>query len=89
MQKPHPPLWQMVDSPSSIEWAAKNGINTMMWIPTVKSLKNRFKIYQEAKSTEEKRHVEMGEGISLVRDMFIADTMEEAKEKLGKQWSVI
>lgn len=84
VQKPHPPLWQMVDSPSSIEWAAKNGINTMMWIPTVKSLKDRFKIYQEAKSTEEKRHVEMGEGISLVRDMFIADTMEEAKEKAGE-----
>ena len=23
VQKPHPPLWQVVDSPSSIEWAAK------------------------------------------------------------------
>ena len=84
IQKPHPPLWQMVDSPSSIEWAAKNGINTMMWIPTVKSLKNRFKIYQEAKEKAEKRRVEMGEGIALVRDMFIADTMEEAKEKAGE-----
>ena len=84
VQKPHPPLWQMVDSPSSIEWAAKNGINTMMWIPTVKSLKNRFKIYQEAKSEAEKRDVEMGEGIALVRDMFIADSMEEAKEKAGE-----
>ena len=84
VQKPHPPIWQMVDSPSSIEWAAKNNINTMMWIPTVKSLKNRFKIYQEAKSAAEKRHVEMGEGIALVRDMFIADTMEEAKEKAGE-----
>jgi len=84
VQKPHPPIWQMVDSPSSIEWAAKNNINTMMWIPTVKSLKDRFKIYQEAKSVAEKRHVEMGEGIALVRDMFIADTMEEAKEKAGE-----
>ena len=84
LQKPHPPLWQMVDSPSSIEWAAKNSINTMMWIPTVKSLKNRFKIYQDAKSKAEKRSVEMGEGIALVRDMFIADTMEEAKEKAGE-----
>ena len=26
----------------------------------------------------------MGEGIALVRDMFIADTMEEAKEKAGE-----
>jgi len=84
IQIPHPPLWQMVDSPSSIEWAAKNNINIMMWIPTVKSLKKRFKIYQEAKSKKENKHVEMGEGISLVRDMFIADTMEEAREKAGE-----
>ena len=83
VQKPHPPLWQMVDSPSSIEWAAKNGINTMMWIPTVKTLKHRFKIYQEAKSKAEKKQAQMGEGIALVRDMFIANTMEEAREKAG------
>ena len=25
-----------------------------------------------------------GEGVSLVRDMFVADTMEEAKEKAGE-----
>ena len=42
IQQPHPPLWQVVDSPRSIEWAAKNGINTIMWIPTVQSLKKRF-----------------------------------------------
>ena len=84
VQKPHPPLWQMVDSPSSIEWAGKNGINTMMWIPTVKSLKGRFKIYQKAKTEAEKKPVEMGDGIALVRDMFIAETMEEAREKAGE-----
>ncbi len=81
-QKPHPSIWQVVDSPSSIEWAAANGINTIMWIPTVKALKKRFQLYQEAKSKAESRDVPLGEGICLVRDMFIADTMEEA-EKLA------
>ena len=85
VQQPHPPLWQVVDSPRSIEWAAKNEINTIMWIPTVKSLKKRFEIYRNARSEAEKRNVEMGEGICLVRDMFIANTMEEAKEKAGEQ----
>ena len=85
IQQPHPPLHQVVDSPSSIEWAAKNGINTIMWIPTVQSLKKRFEIYKNARSETEKRNVEMGEGVCLVRDMFIADTMEEAKEKAGEQ----
>ena len=83
-QKPHPAIWQVVDSPSSIEWAAANGINTIMWIPTVKALKKRFQIYQEAKSKAESRDVPLGEGICLVRDMFIADTMEEAEKLAGE-----
>lgn len=83
-QQPHPPLWQVVDSPSSIEWAAKNGLNAIMWIPTVKALKERFEIYQAARSEAEGRDVPLGEGICLVRDMFVADTMDEARE-LGGQ----
>ena len=84
-QKPHPTLWQVVDSTGSIEWAAKNGINCIMWIPTVETLKKRFEIYKNAKSNTEKRDVPMGEGISLVRDMFVAETMEDAKKLAGKQ----
>ena len=83
-QRPHPPIWQVVDSTGSIEWAAKNGINCIMWIPTVKTLKKRFEIYKNAKSESEKRDVPMGEGIRLVRDMFVAETMEEAKKLAGK-----
>jgi len=56
-----------------------------MWIPTVKALKERFEIYKNAKSETEKRDVPMGEGICLVRDLFIADSMEEAKELAGEQ----
>ncbi len=55
-----------------------------MWIPTVKALKVKFEAYKNAKSEAEKRNVPLGEGISLVRDMFVADTMEEAKEKAGQ-----
>lgn len=84
-QKPHPTLWQVVDSTGSIESAAKNGINCIMWIPTVKTLKKRFEIYKNAKSDAEKRDVPMGEGISLVRDVFVAETMEDAKRLAGRQ----
>ena len=83
-QKPHPTLWQVVDSTGSIESAAKNGINCIMWIPTVKTLKKRFEIYKNAKSDTEKRDVPMGEGISLVRDVFVAETMEAAKRLAGR-----
>ena len=43
-----------------------------MWIPTVKALKKRFEIYRDAKSESENRDVPLGEGVSLVRDMFVA-----------------
>jgi len=82
LQKPHPQLWQVVDSTSSIEWAAKNDINVIMWIPTVKTLKKRFEIYRDARSEKLGREVPLGEGISLVRDMFCAENMEDA-HRLG------
>ena len=56
-----------------------------MWIPTVKTLKKRFEIYKNAKSEVEKRDAPMGEGISLVRDMFVAETMKDAKKLAGEQ----
>ena len=84
LQKPHPPLSQVVDSTGSIEWAAKNGIKTIMWIPTNKTLKKRFNIYKNARTETEKRDVSLGEGITLVRDMFVADTMEDAKKLAGE-----
>jgi len=84
LQKPHPPLSQVVDSAGSIEWAAKNGIKTIMWIPTIKTLKKRFDIYKNARSETEKKDVLLGENITLVRDMFVADTMEDAKKLAGE-----
>jgi alkanesulfonate monooxygenase SsuD/methylene tetrahydromethanopterin reductase-like flavin-dependent oxidoreductase (luciferase family) len=84
LQQPHPPLWQVVDSLSSIEWAGRQGINCIMWIPTVKTLKQRFEVYREARSEYEGREVPLGFGISLVRDMYIADSMEEAERVAGE-----
>ena len=83
-QRPFPPISQVVDGERSIQWAAENGLNTIMWIPTVKALKKRFEIYKEAKSKVENRDVPLGEGISLVRDMFVAETMEEAEKMAGE-----
>ncbi len=83
-QQPHPPLWQVVDGHRSIDWAGRNGLNTIMWIPTVKALKERFEVYRNARSEAEGRDVALGEGISLVRDMFVAETMDEARELAGE-----
>ena len=83
-QRPYPPLHQVVDGIRSIEWAAQHGINIIMWIPPVKALKVKFEAYKKTKSETEKKDVALGKGVTLVRDMFVADTMEEAKEKAGQ-----
>jgi alkanesulfonate monooxygenase SsuD/methylene tetrahydromethanopterin reductase-like flavin-dependent oxidoreductase (luciferase family) len=75
-----PKIWQTIDSPKSIEIAAETGINAMFWMPTVKELKGRFELYQEKASQARGYQVPLGEGIALVRDVYVAETMEQARE---------
>lgn len=84
LQKPHPPLWQVIDGPRSIKWAAENGLKGMYWIPPVSSLKGRFEFYRDTASEAQGRDFELGEGIAVVRDMYVAETMEEAKRDAGQ-----
>lgn len=75
-----PSLWQTIDSPRSIEIAAETGIKGIFWMPTVKELKGRFELYREKASNARGYEVPLGEGIALVRDVYVADTMEQARE---------
>ena len=75
-----PNIWQTIDSPKSIEIAAETGINAIFWMPTVKELKGRFELYQEKASQARGYQVPLGEGIALVRDVYVAETMEQARE---------
>lgn len=78
-QKPHPPLWQVIDTPRSIKWAAEHQVNGIFWMPTVKELKPRFEMYRESLSQARGSESELGEGLALVRDCYVAETMEEAR----------
>ena len=84
LQQPTPPLWQVVDGPGSIKFAAQNDLQAMMWIPPTDSLVWRFEMYRDERSEAEGREVALGEGIALVRDMFVAETMEEAERLAGE-----
>ncbi|UFJ40894.1 LLM class flavin-dependent oxidoreductase [Brevibacillus humidisoli] len=79
LQKPHPPLWQVIDTPRSIKWAAEHQVNGIFWMPTVKELKIRFELYRESLSQAKGTEAELGEGLALVRDCYVAETMEEAR----------
>lgn len=74
------PLWQVIDSETSIIAAAQNNIKGMFWMPTVKELKGRFELYREHASEARGHEVALGEGIALVRDVYVAETMEQARQ---------
>lgn len=82
LQDPHPPLWQVVDTPPSIEFAARNGLQAMFWIPPTDSLLPRFETYRDFASEARGEEVPMGEGVAVLRDLFVTETMAEA-ERLG------
>ncbi|PMC34288.1 LLM class flavin-dependent oxidoreductase [Bacillus sp. UMB0899] len=79
-QKPYPSLWQTIDSPRSIVSAAEQGIKGIFWMPTVKELKLRFELYRETASKARGYEVPLGEGLALVRDVYVAETMEQAQQ---------
>ena len=82
IQQPHPPLWQMVDSTRSIEFGARNGLGVIMWRPPMEKLKEHFAHYREM-AAEAGRTLRPGEGCGVMRDTFVAGSMEEARRLAG------
>jgi alkanesulfonate monooxygenase SsuD/methylene tetrahydromethanopterin reductase-like flavin-dependent oxidoreductase (luciferase family) len=78
-QRPHPPLSQVIDTPRSIAGAAKAGMKGIFWMPPVSALKGRFELYRDTLAVQTGTEPALGEGLSLVRDVYVADTMEQAR----------
>ncbi|WP_020499109.1 LLM class flavin-dependent oxidoreductase [Sciscionella marina] len=79
LQRPHPPLSQVIDSPRSIESAARSRMNGIFWMPPISELKDRFALYRDTLSEATGTPQQLGAGLSLVRDVYVADTMEQAR----------
>ena len=80
LQRPHPPIWQVIDTQPSIEWAAERGIKGMFWLPPVSALKRRFALYRE-RAAAAGITLAQGENLALVRDVYVAPTMEQARRE--------
>jgi len=78
-QKPYPPLWLLMTSEPSFAEAAQLGLNGLVWIQPPKRLKQRLKIYSDARTVREGRHVKVGEDIGILRLVYVAPSYEEAK----------
>ena len=80
LQQPHPPLWQPIGTERSIQWAAEQGINGIMWAATTPVLEERFAFYREHAQAAG-RSLAPGEGVALLRDVYVADSMTRARRE--------
>jgi alkanesulfonate monooxygenase SsuD/methylene tetrahydromethanopterin reductase-like flavin-dependent oxidoreductase (luciferase family) len=83
IQKPYPRLWQAVDSSRSIEFAAQQDMRFIMWRPTARRLAEHYKTYLNAARKAGVKPA--ASGPSVLRDLYVADTMEAAKAEGGPQ----
>jgi alkanesulfonate monooxygenase SsuD/methylene tetrahydromethanopterin reductase-like flavin-dependent oxidoreductase (luciferase family) len=79
LQQPTPPMWQVVDSPLAVQYAAENDMGIIMWRPPVETLKERFRLYQDRASASTQKAIAFGDRTSVVRDTFVAGSAEEAR----------
>ncbi|MFN0042658.1 MAG: LLM class flavin-dependent oxidoreductase [Alphaproteobacteria bacterium] len=78
-QNPHPQLWQVCSSQSSIEFAAANGINVMLWQPPPKSIRRYGEWYAEARGKATGKTVAAKDHFAILRQIYVAPTMEQAE----------
>ena len=78
-QKPHPPIFSMSESPSSIEYCARRGITPMSQTMSVGRLRERWQLYQQVASETRGEQMAIGEGVALMRNTYVAETWEEAE----------
>jgi alkanesulfonate monooxygenase SsuD/methylene tetrahydromethanopterin reductase-like flavin-dependent oxidoreductase (luciferase family) len=51
----------------------------IFWMPPVSALKGRFELYRDTLAATTGVEQPLGHGLSLVRDVYVADTMEQAR----------
>ena len=75
------PMWQMVDSESSIRFAAENDLGVILWRPPVSALAKRFELYRDSAVAAGMAPAgqPVGARCGILRDMFVAESEAEAR----------
>ncbi len=77
-QQPHPPLWNMTDSPPGFALAAERGMGALTWLRSSRALREGLEYYREM-SAEQGRELVLGENCGVMRVCFVAESDEEAR----------
>jgi len=79
VQSPMPSLWNVGDSYDSFGFAAREGLGTIGWLLSDKSLEPIFEFYRE-ESAKHGFERDLGERVGLLRVCVVAETDEEARK---------
>jgi len=77
-QKPRPPIFAMSESVPSVEWCASKGIGTMCQHLSVGRIRENWEAYRKVAAEAQGRPFAMGEDVSIMRTIYLAETDEEA-----------
>lgn len=83
-QRPHPPLWIVVNSPLSIQHAAENDCGIIMWRLPERMLRHRLEGYREVWQKTHGGSIPLGRKTAIVRDTYVADSLAEARDIAGE-----
>ncbi len=78
-QRPHPPLWMTVSTDRSVTTAAELGLKACYWQPPALRIRERMELYARVRTEREGRPFAIGEDQAVMRSMYVASSMEEAR----------
>ena len=80
-QRPHPPLWMTVSTDRSVSFAAELGLRPCYWQPPPRRVRQRMELYAGIRSRLEGRPVSPSAGQGVLRNLYVAPTMEAARRE--------
>ncbi|MBB2946503.1 alkanesulfonate monooxygenase SsuD/methylene tetrahydromethanopterin reductase-like flavin-dependent oxidoreductase (luciferase family) [Actinoplanes lutulentus] len=78
-QKPYPALWNLLDKTPGFVTSARERMNVITWLRSREGLREVMTTYQDALSETLGRPAARGEGVSLMRMVYVAETDEQAE----------
>lgn len=81
-QKPHPPVWILSNTPYTYGLAGSEGFNVIGMCSPPGRTRDCWTTYLDAVSKRENRPASLGDGVAINTQIYVADTMEEAKETI-------
>ena len=79
LQKHYPPMWNLLDKTPGFIVAGHERLNVITWLRSREGLREVMTAYRDALTEGLGREAEMGEGFSLMRMVYVAPTMEQAR----------